>query len=625
MSLPPPTPPEDPQPAAAGDPHPLVFLRKSIRKLQNAIAAKLGIDPGDREALVAEMLSRQEEDALSYWLQLFLSIGIATLGLVLDGTGVVIGAMLISPLMTPIVGLGMGFTTGSPFLTLRSAVRVGASVAVVIGVAAILTRMLPFHEITGEIAGRTAPTLIDLGIASFCALAAGFTTVRHSSDTVAAAAGTAIGIALVPPLCVSGFGFGIVNAGVAFGAALLFTANLCAIVFFTVLLFYCIGYNQLDVSRLESDNVKTGGRVTKLAAALRRAFTTRYGPLLRFLLPLALVTGVFFPLSRALTEVAWKVRVQTEVAAVLEEVIGEDDALRSAMTVEHGQVAIRLVLVASPERAAEIEDVVTERVAAIASTVPTVDVHAVPDIASLPQLSSPTPVLAPTASGPDLEDLRTRVEGRLARWPRGADAILQWGLGFDGEDCVVEVVHVGTPGGEFLTLLGDTLEASLERPVIVRERAIELSTWTAADDDIVGWLPDLTRALQSAQAPGISACVTAGPQTRVEMRPAPVPVAPVPTPTDPGPEPSPVPGELGPDPTGPDPTGPDPTGPEPTGPEPTEPEPVPAPPPREIAVDVDIPGATTAAALLQPVQPDVVVSQGKWWSVSVVRGTCSDE
>ena len=201
-----PSPVDDHEPS---EPKPLDYLRKQVRSLQNAFATRLGISAADRTSLIASMLSKQEDDALSYWLQIFLSMGIATLGLVLDSTGVVIGAMLISPLMTPIVGLGMGLTTGSPFLTLRSAARVLANVAFVIGSAAIITRLLPFHEITGEIAGRTAPTLIDLGIASFCALAAGFTTVRQSSDTVAAAAGTAIGIALVPPLCVGGFGIGI--------------------------------------------------------------------------------------------------------------------------------------------------------------------------------------------------------------------------------------------------------------------------------------------------------------------------------------------------------------------------------------------------------------------------------
>lgn len=602
MSLDPPTPPDDPQPAATHEVHPLDFLRKQVRNLQNAFARKLGIDAADREGLVASMISRQEEDALSYWLQVFLAMGISTLGLVLNSTGVVIGAMLISPLMTPIVGLGMGLTTGSPFLTLRSLVRVGASVALVIASAAVLTRLLPFHEITPEIAGRTSPTLIDLGIASFCALAAGFTTVRHSSDTVAAAAGTAIGIALVPPLCVSGFGVGIASTKVAFGATLLFTANLCAILFFTVLLFFCIGYNLVDVPRLEAKNVKVGGRVAKLAAALRKTFGTRYGPLVRFALPLALVAAVFVPLSRALTEVAWKVRVRTEVAQIVDEVTASDYAMRSALTVEHGQVAIRLALVATPERAAQIETELSQRVAAVASSVPQVEVHAVPDFASLQRIadSVAAPVITAPDPGPDIDGLRERVEASLAKWPRGQDAILYWGLGFEGDTCVLEVTHVGSEGGDFLELLRDALQGGLDYPLVLRERAVELTTATAKDDDLEAFVPVLASAVNAARVPGISACVVAGPQTRTETLP-PEPAPPEPPPAAEG-EPTDDPVESA---TG----GPDP-----------EPEPEPEPPRTR---EVPIPGAASVAALIANPSRRVTVTAGPAWSVAVVRGECS--
>jgi uncharacterized membrane protein len=60
-----------------------------------------------------------------------------------------------------------------------------------------MTVALPFHEVTSEIAARTSPTLLDLLLAVFCALMATYTTIRQTADTTAAAAGTAIGIALV--------------------------------------------------------------------------------------------------------------------------------------------------------------------------------------------------------------------------------------------------------------------------------------------------------------------------------------------------------------------------------------------------------------------------------------------
>lgn len=91
------------------------------------------------------MMVRSIPANTAYWLQLLVSVGIATMGLVLGSSAVIIGAMLVAPLMTPILGLAMGLAVGSPVLVLRSASRVAASMAVVIGGAAIITLMLPYH------------------------------------------------------------------------------------------------------------------------------------------------------------------------------------------------------------------------------------------------------------------------------------------------------------------------------------------------------------------------------------------------------------------------------------------------------------------------------------------------
>ncbi|HEY8944916.1 MAG TPA: DUF389 domain-containing protein, partial [Polyangiaceae bacterium] len=103
----------------------------AIVGVQDRLARLLGCDPASRAAVVTGMLHRNNDSA-GYWLQFVVSVGIATLGLVLGSTAVVIGAMLIAPLMTPLVGLGMGLALGSPFLVLRSSVRVLASVAVAV-------------------------------------------------------------------------------------------------------------------------------------------------------------------------------------------------------------------------------------------------------------------------------------------------------------------------------------------------------------------------------------------------------------------------------------------------------------------------------------------------------------
>ena len=166
--------------------------RAVVVYLQDRIAAAFGIYPVDREATVRAMLDRSGRAPAGYWLQLLLAMGIASLGLVLGSTAVVIGAMLISPLMNPIVELGMGLAIGSPFLVLRSSARTGASIVVVVTSAALLTLALPFTEVTSEIAARTSPTALDLLVATLCAIAAAYTSVRPGSDTTSTAAGTAI-------------------------------------------------------------------------------------------------------------------------------------------------------------------------------------------------------------------------------------------------------------------------------------------------------------------------------------------------------------------------------------------------------------------------------------------------
>ncbi|MBA3891063.1 MAG: DUF389 domain-containing protein, partial [Gemmatimonadaceae bacterium] len=221
--------------------------------VQRDLAAALDLTPESRAGTVVAMLQSNARRAPGYWLQLTLSMGIATLGLVLGSTAVVIGAMLVSPLMGPIIELGMGFAVGSSLLVIRSFIRVFMSVVWVIVSAAMITVLLPFHEVTSEIASRTAPTALDLILAAFCALTAAYTTVRVAADTTAAAAGTAIGIALVPPLCVTGYGVGTGSVAIASGAGLLFTANFSAIVVLAALSFVLLGSNDVDAGPLETD------------------------------------------------------------------------------------------------------------------------------------------------------------------------------------------------------------------------------------------------------------------------------------------------------------------------------------------------------------------------------------
>ncbi|MRG96484.1 DUF389 domain-containing protein [Polyangium spumosum] len=484
---------------------------------QDRLALALGIGPADREATVSAMLARSPGEAVGYWLKLLLAMGIASLGLVLGSTAVVIGAMLISPLMGPIVELGMGLAVGSPLLVLRSFARTTTSVGVVVGSAALLTLALPFQEVTPEIAARTAPTALDLLIATLCAIAAAYTTIRPGSDSAGTAAGTAIGIALVPPLCVVGYGVGTGAQPIWSGAGLLFVANFCAILLFAVLCFLALGYSRASAStseRIELDRHQKG-LIRRIARALRFVFGLKYGPLLRVLMPLLLVAGVYVPLREALAQVTWQVRVRAGIHRILGTL--PENAVRSSVTVERDAVAVRLVTLGRAEEASQLEKDLTSRIAAIAGTVPKVQVIAVPDATALDALTSrieaskvPVVTLPKT---PRLDDTREEVARALDdAWPPAAGPLLNVRVVFPaGAPITFEVVHQGPQLGEpGVALLGAHLSRSLETEVSVRDVVIPAEPLVAEAQDVAQFLPRALGALRHLDAAdGLVGCVEA--------------------------------------------------------------------------------------------------------------------
>ena len=163
-----------------------------------------------------------------YILMSALAAGIATLGLLQSSTAVVIGAMLVSPLMSPIAALGFGFASLDGH-RIRDAVRVvaiGALIGIVTGM--LLTWASPIRNATPEILARTEPNLLDLAVALFSGIAGGYSTVIGKGGT---AIGVAIATALMPPLTVIGYGIGVMQPMFAMGALLLFLTNLAAITF----------------------------------------------------------------------------------------------------------------------------------------------------------------------------------------------------------------------------------------------------------------------------------------------------------------------------------------------------------------------------------------------------------
>ncbi len=169
------------------------------------------------------------------------SAGIAISGLLLNSPAVIIGAMLVSPLMAPIVRLGLGLTTLNPSRVASASVGLfgGMGVALIISIGVVL--FSPIKEATPEILARTSPNLFDLMVATFSGLAGGYALVRGKGGAIV---GVAIATALMPPMTVVGFGIATADASVTTGALLLFLTNIVAISLSVTMITIWYGFNR---------------------------------------------------------------------------------------------------------------------------------------------------------------------------------------------------------------------------------------------------------------------------------------------------------------------------------------------------------------------------------------------
>jgi uncharacterized hydrophobic protein (TIGR00271 family) len=188
----------------------------------------------DRLALV-ESLTEGSAWSMNFGVMLSCSVLIAGLGLLQNSSAVVIGAMLVAPLMTPLIATGLALVQGN-FKLLADSARTmlkGALASILLGVG--LRLITPGKELTMEVLVRGAPNILDLGIAFLAGVAAGYAMARPKLS--GALPGVAIAVALVPPLTAAGIAFGCNEWTVGLGALLLYTTNMVAIVLGSALVF----------------------------------------------------------------------------------------------------------------------------------------------------------------------------------------------------------------------------------------------------------------------------------------------------------------------------------------------------------------------------------------------------
>ena len=199
-----------------------------------------------RRAEVLDELEQSSSPGFDFFLLVILSCSIATFGLITDSVAVIIGAMLVAPLMSPILGLSLASVAGRQRMFRRAIVALLEGVLLAILLSAILSwvaRALPFDfliDLPQEVVSRTRPTPFDLGIALAGGAAAAYALAQPRLS--AALPGVAIATALMPPLCTIGIGLAVKDPQVSLGALLLFFTNLAAISFAGILVFAALGF-----------------------------------------------------------------------------------------------------------------------------------------------------------------------------------------------------------------------------------------------------------------------------------------------------------------------------------------------------------------------------------------------
>jgi uncharacterized hydrophobic protein (TIGR00271 family) len=446
--------------------------------VRERIERLLEIDPQTKPSVYLQVFKASEALSLNYALELLLSAGIATLGLVLNSPAVVIGAMLISPLMGPILAAGLALAAADLYLGFKSLMSIVLSIAAAVLFSAVLVWLLPFQSPTTEILARTRPNLLDLGIALFSGLAGSIVVCRGGGGGgVTALPGVAIAVALMPPLCTVGFGVGSgMSWAIISGATLLFLTNLAAIIASAFLVFYIVRMDAPDVrvrigySELEHASPDRLFRLlekTRLGKSLGDIGHLRW----RILMLLICLAILYFPLRKSL----YQLRDETVSRGVVREAVrslGSADALLTQqLDLEPNRIVVHLTVASAvaAEKIRAAERMIIRRTGKEASLIVR-KVASEEELALLRDRLSPPPVEPPPQT---LESMRTEILGRLGPllkevWPTETTPLLGYEIGFTPEDVVVRIryesqrpLETGAQG-----VLTKLLESRLQTPKV---------------------------------------------------------------------------------------------------------------------------------------------------------------
>ena len=271
----------------------LILIARAIIGIGFSVSSRDAIDtidPSDTYAVTTYWLSKTEMDPedvehvddrvflhrgdareriTRFAVLMALATAIATFGIGVDSTAVVIGAMLVAPLMTPILGISAGLINGrSRSASISGLIVLGGAIGSV-AIAWALSALIPDLSTVvanEQVTSRTAPSLLDLAIAIAAGAAGAYGVSRKESTE--ALPGVAVAIALVPPLAVIGITLQAADYGQAAGATLLFLTNLFSIVLMAGIVFLLVGYSSWSRLYYRRNRIRTSFALVVLAVVL---------------------------------------------------------------------------------------------------------------------------------------------------------------------------------------------------------------------------------------------------------------------------------------------------------------------------------------------------------------------
>ncbi len=293
-----------------------------LRKIGLRLESRDPLHHGDRERVINSLFHERARlrpfFARFMWL-MALSVMIASLGIVSNSTAVVIGAMLVAPLMGPVIGVAAAVVMAWPLRAFRQAALVAGGAVLAIGLASLISLIVPgdAYPLPAELLARTSPNLLDMGIALAAGAAGAYGQVRRQAS--GALPGVAVAVALVPPLAVTGITVQLAEWQMALGAFMLFLVNVVGIVISAALTFIVCGF--VPGRRLLTGNstIASGLRWTAVAVII-------------VVLPLQFGRGRVLPLTDQTAEATAAVEEFVDSASSLADVVDVSIEMKDKIT-----------------------------------------------------------------------------------------------------------------------------------------------------------------------------------------------------------------------------------------------------------------------------------------------------